>query len=120
MSDPAVTIIETLKDAVLVRVQAPSLDEETFWALRSDVLIAGSGAPKLPVILDMAKVSFVPSLSLGGLIRLSQEFKARPQRLVLAAVQPNVRETMAITRVDTLFEIIDEPSKLGPPPPAHG
>lgn len=108
MSEPAVTRVEERTDATIIHVQVERLDEDQFWLMRTDVLRAGAQAPKLPVVLDLSRITFIPSLSLGGLIRLSQEFKARQQRILLACVQPKVRETMAITRVDTLFEMIED------------
>ncbi len=108
MSEPAATVVERRPSVIVVRVQSDRLDETNIAAVRSEVSAAGADSPQLPVALDMANVSFVPSLSLGGLIELSQLFKARGQRLVLANVQPPVRQILAITRLDRLFEIHDD------------
>jgi len=112
MPDSAVTIIERHPNVVVVHVQPESLDERNLSAVRADTSAAGAESPLLAVVLDLAKVGFMPSMSLGGLVQLSREFKARGQRLVLTGLQPVVRETMAITRLDRLFEIQDDPSSL--------
>jgi len=112
MPDSAVTIIERHPNVVVVHVQPESLDERNLSAVRADTSAAGAESPQLAVVLDLAKVGFMPSMSLGGLVQLSREFKARGQRLVLTGLQPVVRETMAITRLDRLFEIQDDPSSL--------
>ena len=112
MPDSPVTIIERRSSVVVVHVQPESLDERNLSAVRADTSAAGAESPQLAVVLDLAKVGFMPSLSLGGLVQLQQEFKARGQRLVLTGLQQAVRETMAITRLDRLFEIQNDSSSL--------
>jgi anti-anti-sigma factor len=109
MSESTITVIERHPNRVVVRIQDEHLNETNLSAVRADVSAAAAESPQLPVILDMAKVRFMPSFSLGGLVQLAREFKARGQRLVLAGLQPFPRETMAITRLDRLFEIQDDP-----------
>lgn len=112
MAEPALTVIDRRADLVVVQVLSDRLDERNLSAVRADASAAGKESPGLPVVLDLSKVAFMPSLSLGGLIQLLQEFKARGQRLVLASVQPLVRETMALTRLDRLFEIQNDLTAL--------
>ena len=112
MSDSKVTLIERYPNVVVVRVQAESLDETSLSTVRADTSAAGAESPQLTVALDLTKVGFLPSLSLGGLVQLQQEFKARGQRLVLSGLQQAVRETIAITRLDRLFEIHKDLSTL--------
>jgi anti-anti-sigma factor len=112
MSDTAVTIVERHPSAVVVRVQPERFDENNLPAVCANASAAGAEAPELPVLLDLTKVHFMPSLSLGGLVQLLRDFKARGQRLVLTGLQPIVRDTMAITRLDRLFEIQDDASSL--------
>ena len=112
MPAPTATIIEQHPSVVVARVRADRLDETNLTAVRSEVSAAGQASPHLPVALDLCNVAFVPSLSLGGLVQLVQIFKARGQRLVLANLQPPVRQTITITRLDRLFEIHDDLSSL--------
>ena len=112
MSDSTVTVVERHPNVIVVHVQPESLDERNLSTVRADTSAAGAESPQLAVVLDLAKVGFMPSLSLGGLVQLQREFKARGQRLVLTGLRPAVRETMAITRLDRLFEIQDDPSSL--------
>lgn len=112
MPDPIATIVERHPSIVVVRIQADRLDETNLAAVRSEVSAAGLDSPHLPVALDLCNVGFLPSLSLGGLVQLAQIFKVRSQRLVLANLQPSVRQTITITRLDRLFEIQDDLSTL--------
>lgn len=108
MPDPTATIIEQHPSVIVVRIQSDRLDETNLAAVRSEVSAAGLESPQFPVALNMVNVTFVPSLSLGGLVQLVQIFKARGQRLVLVNLQPPVRQTITITRLDRLFEIQDD------------
>ena len=112
MSESAVTVVERHPNLVVVHVQPGSLDEKNLAVVRADTSAAGAESPELTVALDLAKVGFLPSMSLGGLVQLSREFKARGQRLVLTGLQQTIRETMAITRLDRLFEIHEDLSAL--------
>jgi anti-anti-sigma factor len=112
MPDETATILERRTNLIVLHVQPERLDETSLKALRAETAAAGSSSPDLPVVLDMGKVAFLASLSLGGLVQLTQAFRARKQRLILSNLQPAVRETIAITRLDRLFEIVDDLSAL--------
>jgi anti-sigma B factor antagonist len=113
MSDSTVVSVEPQPDKIVVRLHLDHLDETNIDQMRKNVDEAASAAPQLPVILDMAKVAFLVSLSLGEFVGLVQQFKSRGQRLVLANLQPPVRQVFAVTRLDKLFEIQDAP--ISPP-----
>lgn len=112
MSDSTVTSIEKHDNIVLVHVVPQSIDEKNLSTIRAETSNAGLEAPECSVALDLSKVAYLPSLSLGGLVQLAREFKARNQRLILIGLQPIVREAMAITRLDRLFEIQDDVKAL--------
>jgi anti-anti-sigma factor len=62
---------------------------------------------QLVMVLDMSKVEFMPSLSIGALISVMQNLKKKGQRFILAGLQSKVRETLTACRLDKLFEIFD-------------
>ena len=108
MPELPVTAIEPQPDLVVVRVLPDHLDEEPLRRVQEDVRAAAGTRPGLPVILDLTHVSFMPSLSLAGLIRLATDFRARPQRLILAGLQPHVRDVFVVTRLDRLFDLQED------------
>jgi anti-sigma B factor antagonist len=107
MSDETTVIIDVRDKAVVAQVQCESLEEDRTQAMQSSVSAAGAEHRSLPVILDLSKVSFMPSLSLGALVTLLQGFRKEKQRFVLAGLQPDLRSVLAITRIDKLFDIAD-------------
>jgi anti-anti-sigma factor len=110
MPDPTVIRVERNENATVIHVLLDHLNEMNIEAVRTSVEEAGREAPQLPVILDMADVYFVVSFSLGVFVELTQQFKGRGQRLVLTNLQAPVRQVIAITRLDKLFEIQDDPA----------
>jgi anti-sigma B factor antagonist len=65
------------------------------------------------LVLDLARVQFIPSLSLAALIRMLTECRARDQQLMLVGLHPHIREMFRLTRLDRLFELQpDVPSAL--------
>jgi anti-anti-sigma factor len=112
MPDPALITVEQRQDAIVIHLQPQRLDETNAVAIRTEVSAAGKDSPQLPVLLDMAKVDFMASLSLGEMLLLLQELRDRGQRLVLSNLQPALRQLIAITHLDRLFELHDGPSGL--------
>ena len=108
-----VTAVEHLPPAVVVHVLAGELRKAEVDALCAAVDDARVAAPALPFVLDMARVTFAGSLALGVLVGLSQEFRSRQQRLVFVSLQPNVRQSVEISRINRVLEILpDVPTAL--------
>ena len=108
MPEPAVAAVEQQPNVVIIRALVESFDEENVRRFQGEVRAAADTNAGLPVVLDLAKVNFMPSMSLAALVRLVTEFRSRKQRLVLAGLQPQVREIFMLTRLDRLFELQDD------------
>ena len=105
MSDmPAVTI-EPHAEVVWAAVHRRALDDAALDQLQRDTSAAAAQQPKLPVVVDLSEVAFIPSMGLGTLVMLMRNLKKNGQRLLLVGVQPEVRTVFAITRLDKLFEM---------------
>jgi anti-anti-sigma factor len=59
------------------------------------------------VVLDLARVMILPSLALGMLVQISTKCKARQQVFRLAALSPQLRDILRITRLDRVLEVVD-------------
>jgi anti-anti-sigma factor len=104
MAETPAILIEEQEDVVVVRVQVGDLDENHIKAVQAE-LAAASATRKQPFVVDLSKVKFIPSLTLGVLVRIANEFRSRGQRLTLAALQPGVRQMLTITQLHRLFDI---------------
>ena len=92
--------------AFVVAVTKRALDAVTVVALRDEVNAALAGvAPGLPVVIDLAKVDFAPSVALGTLVNLAQDLKWSGRRMLLCGLTRQVRGTIAVTRLDKVFEV---------------
>lgn len=105
MSSEELFEIQSLPQAIVIRIARPSLDELTTQALESEVANLAAAAAQRPFILDLAAVEFAPSVAIGVLIKMLRSFKLDGQRFVLAGVQRRVQRVMEVTRVSTLFEV---------------
>ena len=118
MSQTPEIVIETTEGLILGTIECSQMDDEHAKTVRTEVARAAEQAPGLPVVLDMSKVQMLLSISIGLLVALLQQFKAEGRRFILAGLQPKVRETLAICRLDKLFDICDSVdearSRLGP------
>jgi anti-anti-sigma factor len=114
MAQAPVVSVENLPKAVVVHVQIPNLGKGDVDAVCNAIDQARLAAPTLPFILDMAKVGFVPSVGLGVLVGLHQEFRNRKQRLIFVSLQNNVRDAINVTYLNRMLEIMsDVPTALG-------
>ena len=107
MSDEKTVSIEPHDEILLAVVGCTLMEEQHTQAMQAEVSAAAEETRQLPVVLDLSNVAFIPSMALGALVVLLREFREHGQRFILAGLQPEVRSTLALTRLDKLFEICD-------------
>jgi anti-sigma B factor antagonist len=105
MSEPQAVSIQPHAEAVWAIVHHESLDEATIQLMQTEVAAAAAQQPNQPVILDMSKVSFIPSSGLGALVALMRSLKKEGHRFIMVGLQPEVRITLAVTHLDKLLEM---------------
>jgi anti-anti-sigma factor len=106
MSEPVTEIVSN-PQAVVIVVRKRALDENSSRRLSEEVMEAAAATPRLPVVLDMARVRFAPSVALGELVQLSKSFKLDGRRLALINVEPNVLGVIHVTNLHTILQIHD-------------
>jgi anti-sigma B factor antagonist len=97
-------------DALVARAQVKMVDDEALKTLIRHIDEAsGASAPAgvQLVVLELSKVTILPSMALGLLVQIANKCKAREQRLRLAGVPPQVRQVFSITRLDRVFQFAD-------------
>jgi anti-anti-sigma factor len=99
--------VETRDDgrAIVARPGKKLMDDEALKALRTAIEDACTANPAASlIVVDLSAVGLLPSLALGLLVQIANKCKARQQKMKLAAVQPQVRQVFAITRLDRVFD----------------
>ena len=77
-------------------------DERAFSTIVTDVVVSRV----CPLVrLDCARLTFIDSLGLRGLIRAKKKGDALGVRLVISGLQPSVRKVMEITDPVGWFEV---------------
>ena len=101
-------IVEKRDATVIVRPQLKMLDEDQLKKLiRVIDEAAGADSGVKMVILDLSRITILPSLALGLLVQISRNCKTRDQKLKLAAVQAHIRKVFSVTRLDRVFQFAD-------------
>jgi anti-anti-sigma factor len=108
MAESGIVEVQEQSDYVILRVLPDRLDEQQLRGLQALARSTAEAHPGWPCILDLARVGYLPSLSLGALIRMHSEFQGRRQRLILAGLQPQVRDVFVMTRLDRVLELQDD------------
>jgi anti-sigma B factor antagonist len=93
--------------AVVARAQVKMLDDEALKTLTRQIDDACTGGGVQLVVIELSKVTILPSMALGLLVQIANKCKSREQRLKLAGVPPQVRQVFSITRLDRVFQFAD-------------
>jgi anti-anti-sigma factor len=96
--------------AVLLQLSG-QLDLETGKIL-SQTLTQIESIPHRLWILDLSQVDFIDSAGLSALITGLHLANKRQSRLVLHRLKPAVKLVLEITRLDQVFEIVENSSEL--------
>lgn len=91
-------------EALHIIVRKSALDERAARQLETEVSQAAAGRSG-PVILDMAKVRFAPSVALGALAQLWKGLNMVGRPLALINVNRQIRDILSVTKLDSLMGI---------------
>ncbi len=105
MDQEAVATIQPHEEALLVLVQRKSLDELATRELVDVVLTEAATTPRVPIVLDLVKVRFAPSVALGALVQMSKSFSFEQRRIALVNVHKRIVDTIRVTQLHRILEI---------------
>ena len=77
-----------------------------------DVVMEFIKAGNLHFVLNMKKLSYIDSSELGQLMSIHAAIKEAGGSLRLLAPSAQIRQLLNITRLETVFEIIDDESRI--------
>jgi len=93
-------------DTVLhVRVLPRRLDASKAEELENLVSHAVLARPVVPLVLDLGNVKFAPSVALGVFVNLLRGMDMSGRRTFFIGVNPQVRGTLAVTRLDAMITV---------------
>ncbi len=93
------------EDALIVSIQSKTLDATSTSELVDFVLSEAGTRPGVPIILDLAKVRFAPSVALGALVQMSKSFSFEKRRIALVNVHNRITDTIRVTQLHRILEI---------------
>ena len=107
MDEQPVVGIEPRDEMIIAAIHRARLDYDETSQMKAAVAAAGSERRPQPVVLDMSELEFIASETLGALVELHRDFRPYQQPFVLAGVHPRIREVLAVTQLDKVFELSD-------------
>lgn len=98
--------INRLDDIVEIAFSGPRIDSVVAPQLKVELEQAVVDAPKR-IVLDLSAVEFMDSTGLGVFVSLLKKLGA-DGAIAVAGVRPAVLRLFQLTRLDTLFRIVDD------------
>lgn len=99
--------IASADGVIVVRVTLRSLVDQSALGDAEFALSACADFPESDVVVDLSAVEFVSSCGLGALLRVRRAVVARGGRVALRGLRDHVREVLLITRLNSLFALLD-------------
>lgn len=100
--------LERAGQAVVARPNMKMMDDNALKTLRRLIdEAAGPDSGIERVVLDLSRVTILPSLALGLLVHIANTCNERQQALRLTGINPQIRQVFAITRLDHVFQFAD-------------
>jgi anti-anti-sigma factor len=98
---------ESIGQALVVRLKAKMLENRDLNLVADLIAPASPGTGVKAIVLDLSHVQILSSLALGVLVKLSDACERRQQELRLAAMLPQVRDVIKLTRLDRILHLFD-------------
>lgn len=105
MNDETIRI-DRRDDIIVVTLCSDEFQGEVANGFLSTLTEAIEGVENPKVVLDLSNVVFVDSLSLGTLVKAAGDLTRKGGKFMVAGAQESVRRTLALTRLNKLFNIL--------------
>lgn len=105
MNPPALLQFQSDPRAVIATVLCREFDFQRTNQFKSEWAAAADGPLKLPLILDLANVGYMPSLTLGALVELRNRFAREERPFTLVGMQPAIVKLMQASGMLSLFDV---------------
>jgi anti-sigma B factor antagonist len=87
------------------------LDESNIQIIGNQLFSLVDEDHRQKIILDFTNVEYLSSAALGKLITMDKKVKAAGGKLRLCSIRSDIKEVFKITRLDKLFQILDNRDK---------
>jgi len=101
------TLVTRNQDGCFIaEIAGPRISEgEVVEAIQQELSRLIEDDPTQKIMIDFQRVELMSSATLGVLVRLYRDLAENGGRIVLCGLQPAVRKTFELTRLDQLFRI---------------
>lgn len=104
--------LEEVNDVTIARfTDKKILDESNIQIIGNQLFNLVDDDHRQKIVLDFTNVEYLSSAALGKLITMEKKVKAAGGKLRLCAIRSDIKEVFKITRLDKLFQIVDDREK---------
>ena len=105
MNTAAILDVQHRDDAVLARVTCQNFTTEATDGLRADFNTLLSEQGSLPVVVDLAQVRFMPSVTIGAMVEANNRCQEQGRQLALVAVPDAIKKVFELCALDQMFSM---------------
>jgi anti-sigma B factor antagonist len=87
------------------------LDENTIKALAAALFELADSGFRPKILLNFEQVDYLSSAVIGKLVQFHQKVAEAKGTLKMTGIKPAIKEIFKITKLDKVFQIVDDPVK---------
>ena len=108
--EATIVAVDEISGAVIARIHCPTVGERESSVIEQEVSAAARAGGR-SVGLDFSRVTMLPSVGLGMLIKLSSACKQGGGKLVLFGLDDNLQKLLKVSALDRLLTIAPDEAK---------
>ncbi|MEM9081956.1 MAG: STAS domain-containing protein [Planctomycetota bacterium] len=101
--------VEDVNGVSVARIYCPNVAERESRVIEDEIIAAASSPSK--IVLDFSKVTMLPSVGLGMLIKLSTGCKKSGGKLAMFGLNDNLMNLLKISNLDKLLVVTQDEAK---------
>jgi anti-anti-sigma factor len=96
---------EDLGAVTVVRLKTKTVDDDIMREVFAPIYSLVSDVGRHNLVLNLATITYLPSMGLGKLVMLNRKAQAAGGRLALCQLTPATEEVLKITHIYSLFDV---------------
>jgi anti-anti-sigma factor len=104
--------VSTQNGGLVAKIVCHALSTRETEIVTDDLLTRFSGPEFKFLVVDLSQVTFMSSVGIGLLVQLHKRARESKVKFVVVGLNAELKALLKMTKLDKLFTIVDDPSKV--------